>query len=237
MEYEDRVAISTPEGLELEYSLAGVASRIFAGWVDYMMRILVVGAVTLLAYLAGGGVAGAIALAISVFIGLFVYDIAFEVWGGGQTPAKRWNGLRVVMDDGRPIGFAASAVRNLIRLIDVWLSFGVVAMVSVLATKRDQRLGDLAAGTLVIREPKSTPRRESQYVAIAPGVDVTAVSAAEVAAVRDFLSRREELAPAARARVAENLTRRLEPKVGGLPPGSHEPERVLETIAAVKGGA
>ena len=234
MEYEDRIAIPTPEGLELEYSLAGVASRIFVGWVDLMLRFVVLSALTLIGYAVGGGTGAGVALLIGTFVSLFVYDIAFEVWGGGQTPGKRWNGLRVVMEDGRPIRFAPSAVRNLMRLIDVWLTFGVVGMVSITATGRDQRLGDLAAGTLVIREPKITPRREAQYVAPVSGIDVTAVNAAEVAAVRDFLSRRDELVPDARARVAQELAQRLEPKVGGLPPGAHPPEQVLETIAAAK---
>jgi uncharacterized RDD family membrane protein YckC len=234
VEYEDRIAISTPEGLELEYSLAGVASRIFVGWVDFMLRAVVLFALTGIGYAAGGGTVAGLVLLVGLFVSLFVYDIAFEVWGGGQTPGKRWNGLRVVMEDGRPIRFAPSAVRNLIRLIDVWLTFGVVGMVSITATSRDQRLGDLAAGTLVIREPKSTPQREAQYVAPISGIDVTAVNAAELAAIRDFLSRREELVPDARARVAGDLAQRLEPKVGGLPPGPHSPEQILETIAAAK---
>jgi len=237
VEYEDRIAISTPEGLELEYSLAGVGSRLFAGWVDYMLRILLIVTITFVGYLLGRSTGARIALVIALFVVLFVYDIVFEVWGGGQTPAKRWNGLRVVMDDGRPIGFAASAVRNLLRLIDVWLTLGIVGITSILMTRRDQRLGDLAARTLVIRDHKVMPQREAQYVPLITGVDVTAVSSAELATLRDFLSRREELVPAARARVAEELAERLTPKIGGLPPGPHEPERILETIAATKSGA
>jgi uncharacterized RDD family membrane protein YckC len=237
VEYEDRIAILTPEGLELEYPLAGVASRLFVGWVDLMLRILVLLAAATLAYVLGGSGVARLVLVVGAFLALFVYDVAFEVWGGGQTPGKRWNGLRVVMDDGRPIRFAASAVRNLLRLIDVWLTFGVVGMVSILVTGRDQRLGDMAASTLVIREPKAKPQKEAHYVALAPGIDVTAVSPAELGAVRDFLSRRDELVPAARARVAAELAQRLVPNVGGLPPGSLSPEQILETIVAAKDAA
>ncbi|MBV9310697.1 MAG: RDD family protein [Solirubrobacterales bacterium] len=237
MEYEDRVAILTPEGLELDYSLAGAGSRIFAGWVDIMLRLLVLGAAIFVGYAIARGVGAGLVALVGTFLALFVYDIAFEVWGGGQTPAKRWNGLRVVMDDGRPVGFAASAVRNLLRLIDVWVTIGTVGIVSIFVTRRDQRLGDLAAGTLVIREPKIQTQSEAHYAQLMVGIDVTAVSAAELATVRDFLSRRNDLAPAARARVAENLSERLAPKIGGLPPGTHEPEQILETIAAAKSGA
>jgi uncharacterized RDD family membrane protein YckC len=237
VEYEDRIAIATPEGIELEYSLAGVGSRVLAGVIDVLLRTVVVGALTALGYVVGGSVGAGLVILIGTFLALFVYDIAFEVWGGGQTPAKRWNGLRVVMEGGQPISFAPSAVRNLLRLIDGWVTFGIVGMVSIFVTERNQRLGDLAASTLVVREPRAKLQREqvAEFHALAAGIDVTAVSPAELAAVRDFLGRRDGLHPDARERVSKSLVERLGPKVGGLPPGEHAPEQILETIAAAKG--
>jgi uncharacterized RDD family membrane protein YckC len=203
-----------------------------------VLRVVVLGALTALGYAIGGSVGAGLVLLFGIFGALFMYDVAFEVWGGGQTPAKRWNGLRVVMDGGQPIGFAASAVRNLLRLIDVWLTFGIVGMVSIFVTERNQRLGDLAAGTIVVREPREQLRHEPaiEFHPLAAGIDVTSVSAAELAAIRDFLGRREGLRPEARARVSKSLVERLGPKVGGLPPGEYAPEQILETIAAAKAG-
>ena len=109
-------------------------------------------------------------------------------------------------------------------------------MVSIQLTTRNQRLGDLAAGTIVVRE------RLGGHRAVAPGelrnlypaLDVTAVTAAELAAVRDFLARRDKLTPESRTRVAGALAERIAAKVGGLTAGDLAPEQLLETIAAAK---
>lgn len=237
MEYEDRISIATPEGIELEYALAGVGSRILAQLIDSILCMVALTVLTAVAFVLGGRVLGGLVLLVGVFVVLFVYDLAFEVWGGGQTPGKRWNALRVVKEGGQPIGFAASAVRNVLRLIDVWLTLGVVGSVTILATGRNQRLGDLAASTLVVREPrgKSQIEEAALWDSLGTSVDVTAVTPAELAAVREFLVRRGGLRPDARARVSRSLVDRLAPKVGGLPPGVHTPEQILETIAAAKG--
>jgi uncharacterized RDD family membrane protein YckC len=240
VEYEDRIAIPTPEGIELEYTLAGLASRFIALLVDLLLRAAVLGALTAVVYGVLDNWIGGLVVIAAAFLALFAYDIGFEVWGGGRTPGKRWSGLRVVMDSGRPIGFVASAVRNLLRLLDGPPTLFVVGAVTILATKRNQRLGDLAAGTIVVRERHAratgTPFeiRTASTIGGVEGVDVTAVSAVELAAIRDFLARRDGLTPEARARVSKRLADRLEPKVGGLPPGGLAPEQMLETIAAAK---
>ena len=97
-----------------------------------------------------GGGTGLALVAIASFLILFVYDVAFEVWNGGRTPGKKVNGLRVVVADGRPVTFVRSAARNLLRIIDVYFFF--VGAFFILFTKENQRLGDLVADTLVVRE-------------------------------------------------------------------------------------
>ncbi len=152
MEYEDKIRIATPEGIELEYTLAGLGSRFGAALIDLIIRLILLGALYGLLAVVAPNTVGAIIFLIAVFFAIFGYDIAFEVWGGGRTPGKRWSGLRVVMVTGQPVGFAASAVRNLMRIIDIYATVFIAGTVSILTTKRNQRLGDLAGHTIVLRE-------------------------------------------------------------------------------------
>jgi uncharacterized RDD family membrane protein YckC len=237
VEYEDKIRIPTPEGIELEYTLAGLGSRFGAALIDVIIRLVLLGAIygVLAAVLAN--TVGAIILVIAIFFAIFGYDIVFEVWGGGRTPGKRWSGLRVVMVSGQPVAFAASSVRNLMRIIDIYATVFIAGIVSILTTKRNQRLGDLAGHTLVLRERHAEvkgPVASEPMTAVAPGLDVTAVTPSELAAIREFLLRRDQLAGDARDRVGTTLANGLRPKVGGLPPGEVPSERLLEMIAAAK---
>jgi uncharacterized RDD family membrane protein YckC len=243
VEYEDTIPISTPEGIELEYTLAGFGSRFTAQLVDLILRLVPLGVLIAALAAAGGGAVGAIVVIVAYFAAVFVYDVIFEVWGGGRTPGKRWSGLRVVMAGGQPVGLGPSAVRNLLRLIDEWLTLGIVGFISIQATKRNQRLGDLAAGTIVIRERRGSKAKAKTEASLAPaaalaerfhGVDVTAVTASDLAAARDFLLRRDRLKGDSRARVAQALADRLAAKIGGLPPGGLAPEQLLEVIVTAK---
>jgi hypothetical protein len=127
----------------------------------------------------------------------------------------------------------------------VWLTLGIVGMLCIMGTRQNQRLGDLAAGTVVIREPPGPAAAEPVEVPAAghvevpnlgtvDGLDVTHVDATELAAIRDFLSRRDALDDASRARVADALAGRLSPKVGGVIPGSVGSEHILELVLAAK---
>ncbi len=249
MEYEDRITIWAPEGLALEYTLAGLGSRFLADLVDVVLRVLVLGAVIAILELAGvPSTVVLIVFIIGAFLALFAYDIAFEVWAAGRTPGKRWNGLRVLMLGGEPVTFGPSAVRNLMRVIDIWATAMIAGSVSIIVTKRNQRLGDLAGGTIVVRERRANTVRfgesrnqaapsgdtDARSPTVPIGIDVTAITAAELSAVRDFLARRDRLSRHARTRVAGTLAGTLATKVGGLPPGGLAPEHLLETIAAAK---
>lgn len=239
MEYEERTRIATPEGVELELVLAGLASRFIAELFDALILGAVLVAMVVVAALAGGG-AGALILV--VVLGGFLlitvaYHVAFEVLAGGRTPGKRWAGLRVVLEGGGPVDLRASLVRNLIRLIEGVALLYVPAIIAVLATRRNQRLGDLAAGTLVIREPGGAPLvpgpSSPTIAAAAAGWDVSAITADDLVAVRTFLSRREQFTPASRRGLARELADRLGPKVAGPRPGTPA-EALLEGIAAAK---
>lgn len=218
MQYEDTTTISTPEGVELELPLAGVGSRFSSGVLDYLIKFVAVGALALLASLVLGGPAATIVISLGTFAALVVYDIAYEVRNNGATPGKRALKVRVLLDDGGAVGLRASAVRNLLRLIEGPLLLYVPATISILVTRRNQRLGDLAAGTIVARH---SPRGGPSFNRYRPpgeslaDWDVSAVTPEELATVRSFLARRSDIDPESRGRLATTLATRLRPKVGG----------------------
>jgi uncharacterized RDD family membrane protein YckC len=194
-------------------------------------------AVVLLAALALGGLAAVAVTSLGVFFAFVVYDVLFEVRAAGRTPGKRALGVRVVLADGAPVSLRASAVRNLIRLVEGVATWYVPAILSILLTRDNQRLGDLAAGTVVVRE--APPAAASSYAGPAElperlqAWDVSAVTPQELAAVRSFLARRSGFEPAARAALARRLAGALAPRVSGAPE-DQAPERFLEDLAAAK---
>ena len=249
MQLEDRVTINTPEGLDLELQLAGVGSRFMAGCVDLFLQLVIVAVIAVLLHsvVGGGGVAAALDV-ITFFIVLYAYDVLFEVLAGGRTPGKRLVHLRVVRASGVPVDLPASALRNLLRVIDGFAFLYLPGLICVLATRRNQRIGDLAAGTLVIRDAPRPKRARAAAPApgpatspVGPGAapalpalaDVSAVTPDEIATVRRFLERRTTIAPGPRQQLAYRLEQGLRPKVSGLPEGGG-PERFLETLASLK---
>lgn len=214
-----------------------MGSRFTAAVIDYVIQFAVLIALGILIGLFQNNVVAAVGVLLS-FVWFIGYDIAFETRASGRTPGKRWTGLRVVRSDGRPVDFRSSAVRNFLRLIDILPGFYLVAIVTIFVSKRNQRLGDMAAGTIVVREKKG----EAEAVAFEPDKyfseeletwDVSRVTAADIAAVRQFLERRNAIEVGARQRLARELARRLWPSVVG-PSEDIAPERFLERVVAAK---
>jgi uncharacterized RDD family membrane protein YckC len=240
VEYEDRITIETPEGLTLELSLAGVGSRFAAAIVDWMIQLSIFIALYILLLRIGSS--GAAIFAVASFLLLFGYDVAFEVLNSGRTPGKRMNGLRVVRDGGRPITFTASTIRNLVRVVDLLPGTYLVGAISIVVSSRNQRLGDIAAGTLVVRDrPRRRGERDRawrapqapQPPAASSTWDVSAVGEDELVAVRKFLDRRYTLTTDARMQLASTLAQPLRAKVAGAPEGLAA-ETFLELLAAAK---
>jgi uncharacterized RDD family membrane protein YckC len=241
MEYEDRVRISTPEGVDVELTLAGIGSRFIAALLDFLIQSAVLLAAALLLGVTGSdrdGVAVAI-FTIIFFLVFFGYDVLFEVRSRGRTPGKRWTGLRVVRTGGQPITFVPSCVRNVMRLVDMLPAppLYAVGMTSIFFTRQNQRLGDLAAGTMIVRErPGGLHAAEtapSFSRPVSDGWDVSAVSAQDIGTVRQFLARRPTLASGPRDELADELAKRLRPLVAGAPE-QLEPEEFLERLSAAK---
>lgn len=243
--YEDRISLATPEGVTLDVTLAGVGSRFAARLVDQLLQFALLAALLILGKLVegGSGTFGGVFLAwllVAVFLVQFGYDVFFETRAGGRTPGKRWTGLRVVRVGGTPVGFVASAVRNILRIVDALPGFYLVGILAVLFTAKNQRLGDLAADTIVVREQSRAravpgPGLPAAGPAAADGGlwDVSAISPEEVATVRRFLERRASLTPEARDRLAMEMAARLAPKVVG-PSRQWEPEAFLEYLVSAK---
>jgi len=237
VEYEDRLTIATPEGLDLELTLAGVGSRFTAAIVDFAIQLTLLGALGVVFFVAGfGGDAGVGAFALLSFVLFAGYDVLFEVLASGRTPGKRWNGLRVVRSDGSAVGFLTSSVRNSLRLVDILPGWYLIGIVSILATRRNQRLGDLAADTIVVRDRRLSPRAAPEPPAVSAETsawDASAVTRDELLAVRRFLDRRADLGDEARRRLAADLAGALRAKVAGAPTELGD-EAFLERLAAMK---
>ncbi|MCC5866008.1 MAG: RDD family protein [Wenzhouxiangella sp.] len=145
---DTRLAVETPDGIELDLIPAGPVLRAAAWLIDSVIRAgMLIGLGFVLSALGAAGIA---LLILAWFLINWWYPVLFEVLAGGATPGKKAFGLRVVNEDGTPVGWGASIVRNLLRQVD-FLPFGYGAgLLAMHCNSRFQRLGDLAAATLVV---------------------------------------------------------------------------------------
>jgi uncharacterized RDD family membrane protein YckC len=201
------VTAETPEGILLELRPAGLTARCYAFLLDLLVKLAVLYVFEMAAVYAGG-VGFALTL-ILVFLLEWLYPVAFELTRWGATPGKRSLGLRVVMDNGLPVTPAASLARNLLRAADFLPLFYGFAVVSMLLRRDSKRLGDLAAATLVVYQPRPAARiPDTEIAPLAPAIALTprdqaAVIALAERAPRLTAARIDELAALA-ARVSGN---------------------------------
>jgi uncharacterized RDD family membrane protein YckC len=222
----------TPEAVTIAVDVAGLGSRTIAWIIDSLIQLAVVLPI-FLGVGAGNLAEGPELVVVSLVIFLIVwgYYPIFEILWQGRTPGKRAQRIRVIRTDGQPASGAAILVRNLIRILDVIL-FPFLAVISMLVTSRAQRLGDLAAGTMVVREPRFSEPEAVRLPTRAdlPAVDATGLSEREYDVIRSFLARRSSLDPAARWRLAAQLASTVRGRVGSLPEGLAD-EAMLEAVA------
>ena len=152
----DDLVISTPERVAFQYEIAGIGSRFLAQIVDSLVILAILIAITILAAALGGVFSsGELALLIEVILGFVVlagYFLISEAAWNGQTLGKRSARLRVVGDHGEPLTVAQAAIRNLVRIVDFLPLFYGIGMLTLFINGRGKRLGDFAAGTLVVRD-------------------------------------------------------------------------------------
>ena len=216
-----RLEVETPDHVVLRYDLAGGGNRGFAALVDFVLATLVfVGA------LYGFSLVTNTVPAAGPFFGLLVlftftlawsYFVLLEWLWQGQTVGKRLYGLRVIRDDGAPAGFVAVLVRNVIRIVDFLPLFYGLGLLMIIFTSRSQRLGDLAAGTSVVRAPRPQldyfSLRTMSPLGAGRTIETRALSGEMQRLVREFVAREAKLRPNDRVRIARQIADRLRPYV------------------------
>ncbi len=216
---EDTLVIETPERVPLHFALASIGNRFLACAIDHTVQVLAI-ALMVIAYLAltsfsafDEGLTSApkwvyAVLIVVVFLIVSGYFAFFEWLWSGQTPGKRWLKLRVIREDGRPVTFWEASVRNLLRSFDMMPApFYSIGLISVFCSSRDQRVGDLVAATVVVREREaeapafaevfsaavSDPAQRRSYKAVEFVGDLSSLKESEIEVVETFLRRRWDL--------------------------------------------
>jgi len=224
----NRIVLQTPESVELEFLLAGIGSRALALLIDYQALALAI----LLFLLIWSFVAGQLVeLAIQIFgsgndielwflaitilvcfciyVGYFVF---FETLWQGQTPGKRWTKIRVIQDTGRTIGLQQAILRSLLRPFDEFFFFSVGAFMIMLG-RQEKRLGDWVAGTIVVQEERPTAAATFATSESAQSLvnyllqegDLSQLLPDDFAVIREYLQRRDAMAPTARTELSLKL--------------------------------
>lgn len=181
--------VEIPGGIELEAQVVGPIPRFLAFSIDFFIRcvLLIIGSIASIPF---GELGGGFWFVIFFLIEWF-YPVLFEVFRRGQTPGKSILGISVVHDDLTPVSFGTSLIRNLIRTVDFLPLFYLFGLVTMVSNSRFQRLGDLAAGTLVISVRESSkPGLVGDITPLAPP---TSLLKHEQTAMVDFLHRSQQI--------------------------------------------
>lgn len=241
----DAAAVITPERVALTFPYAGIGSRFVALAVDVLIQTAALMAIyaAMFSTIVSGfattrtmwGVSVVLAISVlAVFALYWGYFIVFEALWNGQTPGKRAAKIRVVREDGRPVGWLASAVRNIVRIVDFLPGFYLIGIVSVFLSRESRRLGDFAAGTIVIREegletpPILRPEALRTEVAVDP-LRAGQLRPQEYELIRAFLLRRDGLAPQPRVSLARQIADPIAARLGVTLTQDHE--QFLEGLA------
>lgn len=234
--------VSTPEHVGVVYPLAGIGSRFLAAFLDGVLLLLLFAGLSLLAASVGqllpvSGTTGAVLAGVFVVLLFlvvpFAYYVLFETFWNGQTLGKRLVGIRVLRDDGSPIDFVAAAARNLIRTIDLLPPALAADVLVMLLSRKGQRLGDLVAGTVVVkaRMERDFARYRTRAGEAAPLVTTRALSGEAQRLVREFALREASLGEDARREVARSIAATIRPVV---PESAEHPDDIafVRAVAA-----
>ncbi|HME11553.1 MAG TPA: RDD family protein [Candidatus Acidoferrum sp.] len=242
----DQLTIQTPEQTDVDFAIAGIGSRFLAIAYDTLWQILIglVGGIAGVFMIMGvekifplsATWLGAIYILFYFFL-YFGYYPLFEILWNGQTPGKRKQGIRVIKDSGRPLTPAETIGRNLLRIVDWMPFFYGVGMLTAFLNKRNKRLGDLVVGALVVREASLSELKPIWQAAPEPTaasagpLGANLLTADECALIDSFLNRRNSLDYNVRVRMAEEIFRRLKPKLTLPAENLLSTEKILETLA------
>jgi uncharacterized RDD family membrane protein YckC len=232
----------TPEGVLLRAPIAGPGTRISAKGLDVLIQFVLILVFTICAAaLSRGslGTAGTIAYLVAVPLIVFGYPAIMESVWHGRTLGKAVFGLRVMTRDGAPCRFRHALIRSVLFVVDGLLIGPTIGVLLLLLTRDTVRLGDLAAGTVVIRERTGAPTPTPASFAPTPGleqlaahIDVTTVSASDYEVLRAVLLRAPTFDPHVRWQISSDVAARIAHKIGFTPPPGLHPEAFLQTVAA-----
>jgi len=209
--------IVTPEAVVLDVETAGVASRVFAGMIDMLLQLGAFMVGTLMLVVSGLDASSTrVFVAVLFAVVVMGYPVVCETLMRGRTVGKRAMGLRAVTVEGAPIRLRHALLRMMGGLVDRFLPpIGVTGTLFVLGTARHQRVGDLLAGTIVIRDPYRTPLPAAVWFPVPAGceafaatIDPTAMTDEQYTVIRSFLMRNRELSVDARYALAVDLAQR-----------------------------
>jgi len=249
---DDYLSIDTPENVAFGYEVAGIGSRFLAAVVDTLIIFVLLALVNLTLFLLAlslfrdrlrfdspvlvwlGLVFGLIAFAF--FWGYYIF---FEMLWNGQSPGKRWAGLRVIRTDGTPITLTESIVRNLVRLVDLMPAYYGVGVVTMFINSQSRRLGDLAAGTLVVYDKAAISLASLASQSTVPQTPSTfgesqlpvgRLASEDLEMAEDFIRRRDQLTN--RAALAPRLAQALAHRMS-LPESAFDAQQAENLIAEV----
>ena len=224
---DQELVIETPERIDLTLEYAGVGSRFVAQIIDELYKWLIIsamGLVTLVVYLLIGPAKSLSPFVTYLLIGLgvilffiiyFGYDIYFEARNNGQTPGKKKTEIRVIKDGGYPLDLNSVVIRNLVGIVDMLPIYYLLGFIVIMLNKKQQRLGDMAAGTLVIRErfkkmptdpfaaKKNSDLQEHLYSF--PPMNLAKLSAQDVFIIKNYFQRYDQIEEQARNKLAVEL--------------------------------
>jgi uncharacterized RDD family membrane protein YckC len=216
---EETLIIETPERVPLHFALASIGNRFLACAIDHGLQFFVMTIVAIFFILIadfvdiGGSLKNApkwvvAVMILAIFLIWMSYFAVFEWIWNGQTPGKRWLKLRVIREDGRPITFWEASVRNVLRIFDIMpFPFYSIGLICVFISSRDQRVGDMVAGSVVVREreaeaptfdqvfaaPVSDTALRRSFRPVQFNANLQSVTAREIEVVEAFLRRRWDL--------------------------------------------
>jgi uncharacterized RDD family membrane protein YckC len=256
----DQLNIDTPELVAIQMPLAGIGSRFIALLIDTMIWVAAILVLALMSWVLVPGITAFSKLSAQWAVAIYVlvlfllnwgYFTLFEAFWGGRTPGKHVARIRVIQQSGRPIGLFESMARNFIRYVDQIPFFYAVGVIAMFSTRQHQRLGDLAAGTLVVRDreqetplwgeseiriftPASTPNHslpEPPAALSLPATGIAKLSSADLEVLEGFFARRLDLPLATRAALAQRIATAIQAKSGLEPPPDVSVETFLEATA------
>ena len=257
----DQLSIETPELVAIEMPLAGIGSRFIALLVDYQIWLAGLLVLALLVSLflpslkAVSKISSQWAAAIVIFIVFLLqwgYFTLFEAFWNGRTPGKRVARIRVIQRSGRAIGLFESMARNLLRYVDQFPVFYAVGVIAMFSSRQHQRLGDLAAGTLVVRDREQesplwgdagsrtftaqafaprVPIPEPHTSVTLPASGIAKLSATDLGVLEGFFARRLDMSLATRQALAQRIASAIQAKSGLEQPAGASTETFLEAAA------